>query len=132
MDVNNEFSFIGRMTSAFSNTLDFLYNNQILSRRIRWGKSGYFEDPDSCPNVSLKLSENGSSSTFSSSTDVNNEFSFIGRMMSAFSNTLDFLYNNQILSRRIRWGKSEYFEDPHSSPAVSLKSGLPGRNLDVW
>ncbi|GBN52349.1 hypothetical protein AVEN_106956-1 [Araneus ventricosus] len=68
-------------------------------------------------------SENGNSSTFSSSMDVNNEFSFIGGMTSAFPNMLDFLYNNRILSRRILWCKSGHFDDPDSSPDVSLKSG---------
>ncbi|GBN50061.1 hypothetical protein AVEN_146703-1 [Araneus ventricosus] len=68
--------------------------------------------------------------------DVNSEsvdeFSFIGGMMSPFSNPSDLTNYNQIaLFLCIHCHKSEHFKDPGSSPDVSLKSELSGRELEI-
>ncbi|GBM29820.1 hypothetical protein AVEN_95939-1, partial [Araneus ventricosus] len=37
----------------------------------------------------------------------------------------------KFLCRRIRWRKSGHFDDPDTSPDLSLNSGVSGRNPDV-
>ncbi|GBM67901.1 hypothetical protein AVEN_228109-1 [Araneus ventricosus] len=44
-------------------------------------------------------------------------------MMTAFSNSQIFSNATKFLSRHIEWRKSGHFEDPDTSPDMSLKSG---------
>ncbi|GBM52155.1 hypothetical protein AVEN_265628-1 [Araneus ventricosus] len=52
--VSNKFSFIGGMTTVFSNTSDFPHYDQIPLSRHSLATIRIFEDPDTSLDVSLK------------------------------------------------------------------------------
>ncbi|GBO44802.1 hypothetical protein AVEN_33669-1, partial [Araneus ventricosus] len=59
---------------------------------------------------------------------VNDEFSFMNFI---FLECVRYSLLQPDFSHRIHWRKSGHSEDPDTSPDVSFKSGLSGRNPDV-